>query len=379
MQWATALRVPTSDGAAWFKACLPELGVRDRRARVARGAPGRPRPRRRRGRSRASLAAARRRRRSPARARGAPGQIERWAIALRALCRAPAVRRRRTPTPSRPRRRSTAAEPLLFEQFVELLDHDNGLEAEEVGRASRAPPDTQADAERLAALGVPDSIQHDDLHDHNIFIRSDEHRIIDWGDSCVAHPFHSLAVGARGRRARLGADRSTGAQRLRRPWSVSPSTEQLDAAFRLGYVSGTLKWHEVRNLVPTLRVNASTTRLPLRLRKRARAVRLNAYLARAGVASRRSADELIKAGRVTVNGAPGQLNTFVEQADRVEVDGRAVAPQRLAYVLLHKPARRRDDGARPAAGARPSSTSCATRRASSRSGASTPTRPAHSC
>jgi pseudouridine synthase len=67
-------------------------------------------------------------------------------------------------------------------------------------------------------------------------------------------------------------------------------------------------------------------------------MRLNAYLARAGVASRRAADELIKAGRVTVNGAPGQLNTFVESRDRVEVDGRPVALQRLAYVLLNKPA-----------------------------------------
>jgi 23S rRNA pseudouridine2605 synthase len=67
-------------------------------------------------------------------------------------------------------------------------------------------------------------------------------------------------------------------------------------------------------------------------------VRLNAYLARAGVASRRAADELIKAGRVDVNGEPGQLNTFVEEADRVEVDGLPIAPQRLAYVLLHKPA-----------------------------------------
>jgi len=66
-------------------------------------------------------------------------------------------------------------------------------------------------------------------------------------------------------------------------------------------------------------------------------MRLNAYLARAGIASRRAADELIKAGRVTVNGEPGQLNTFVEGADRVEVDGSPVAPQRLAYVLLHKP------------------------------------------
>jgi 23S rRNA pseudouridine2605 synthase len=67
-------------------------------------------------------------------------------------------------------------------------------------------------------------------------------------------------------------------------------------------------------------------------------VRLNAYLARAGVASRRGADELIKAGRVTVNGEPGQLNTFVESRDRVEVDGRRVELQPLTYVLLHKPA-----------------------------------------
>jgi 23S rRNA pseudouridine2605 synthase len=67
-------------------------------------------------------------------------------------------------------------------------------------------------------------------------------------------------------------------------------------------------------------------------------VRLNAYLARAGVASRRRADDLIKAGRVRVNGEPGQLNTYVGSGDRVEVDGRPVAPQKLGYVLLHKPA-----------------------------------------
>jgi pseudouridine synthase len=66
-------------------------------------------------------------------------------------------------------------------------------------------------------------------------------------------------------------------------------------------------------------------------------MRLNAYLARAGVASRRGADELIVAGRVTVNGGPGQLNTFVQGGDVVELDGRRIAPQPLAYVLLHKP------------------------------------------
>ena len=66
-------------------------------------------------------------------------------------------------------------------------------------------------------------------------------------------------------------------------------------------------------------------------------MRLNAYLARAGVASRRGADELIKAGRVSVNGAPGRLDMYVVGGDRVAVDGRAVAKQGLAHVLLVKP------------------------------------------
>jgi 23S rRNA pseudouridine2605 synthase len=66
--------------------------------------------------------------------------------------------------------------------------------------------------------------------------------------------------------------------------------------------------------------------------------RLNASLARAGVASRRGADELIKAGRVRVNGEPGELHAFVAGRDVVEVDGRRVTGQKLAHVLLHKPA-----------------------------------------
>ncbi len=66
-------------------------------------------------------------------------------------------------------------------------------------------------------------------------------------------------------------------------------------------------------------------------------MRLNAFLARAGVASRRRSDELIVAGRVCVNGELGELNTIVGSRDVVEVDGKRVAAQPLAYVLLHKP------------------------------------------
>jgi pseudouridine synthase len=67
-------------------------------------------------------------------------------------------------------------------------------------------------------------------------------------------------------------------------------------------------------------------------------VRLNAYLARAGVASRRRADDLIRGGRVRVNGEVGQLNTVVGKRDVVEVDGERIVRQPLSYVLLHKPA-----------------------------------------
>jgi 23S rRNA pseudouridine2605 synthase len=67
-------------------------------------------------------------------------------------------------------------------------------------------------------------------------------------------------------------------------------------------------------------------------------MRLNAYLARAGVASRRGAEELIRAGRVRVNGETAGLATFVEPVDRVELDGRPLVLEALAYVLLHKPA-----------------------------------------
>ena len=67
-------------------------------------------------------------------------------------------------------------------------------------------------------------------------------------------------------------------------------------------------------------------------------MRLNAFLAGAGVASRRGADRLIKAGRVYVNGRVGQLNDDVSDSDDIKVNGRRVSSQKPRYILLYKPA-----------------------------------------
>lgn len=68
-------------------------------------------------------------------------------------------------------------------------------------------------------------------------------------------------------------------------------------------------------------------------------MRLNAYLARAGIASRRGADGLIKAGKVIVNGKTGELNTQISDTDIVEVNGKQIKSQKLRYILLYKPER----------------------------------------
>ena len=66
--------------------------------------------------------------------------------------------------------------------------------------------------------------------------------------------------------------------------------------------------------------------------------RLQKYLARSGVSSRRGAEDMIRAGRVRVNGSVvREMGVKVVASDRVEVDGRPVEPERITWVLLHKP------------------------------------------
>lgn len=69
-------------------------------------------------------------------------------------------------------------------------------------------------------------------------------------------------------------------------------------------------------------------------------VRLQKYLAEAGVASRRRCEELIEDGRVSVNGQPSYvLGTKIDpERDAVTMDGKPVVLDRKVYIALHKPA-----------------------------------------
>jgi 23S rRNA pseudouridine2605 synthase len=67
-------------------------------------------------------------------------------------------------------------------------------------------------------------------------------------------------------------------------------------------------------------------------------VRLQKFLAEAGVASRRASEKLIASGKVSVTGRTvTELGTKVEAHDKVSVDGQAVRQKRKLYVALNKP------------------------------------------
>ena len=68
-------------------------------------------------------------------------------------------------------------------------------------------------------------------------------------------------------------------------------------------------------------------------------MRLNKYIASAGICSRRKADELIAAGNVKVNGAAmREMGYDVKEGDRVEVNGTPILPeQKKIYIAVNKP------------------------------------------
>jgi hypothetical protein len=75
----------------------------------------------------------------------------------------------------------------VLDQIVEQPD-------EERRRLRASVPWVREACDELAAAGLPETIQHDDLHDAQIFVRDGRYLLLDWGDACVSHPFFTLAV-----------------------------------------------------------------------------------------------------------------------------------------------------------------------------------------
>lgn len=91
---------------------------------------------------------------------------------------------------------------VLTERFAEALEdresmlvgRPEGLTEEELHRLKDLLPALAKQCEALAGYGIPDSINHDDFHDGNIFVQDGAYRFIDWGDCCVSHPFFTIDV-----------------------------------------------------------------------------------------------------------------------------------------------------------------------------------------
>ena len=67
-------------------------------------------------------------------------------------------------------------------------------------------------------------------------------------------------------------------------------------------------------------------------------MRINKYIAHAGIASRRKAEELIRQGKVSINGqVVRELATNVKSGDRVEIEGQPIYNEEKVYYLLNKP------------------------------------------
>jgi len=154
--------------------------------------------------------------------------------------------------------------PALVSQYVALLERSSllrvglkeGLTKTRERMLRDLVPQVRAWTEELSV--VPETIQHDDLHDGQVFVKDGRYRILDWGDACVSHPFLSMSVVERSVAHTLKLKpRSREIQRLRdiylEPFTTFATAEKLRAiypiALRLGWISRALSW---ATLIPYL-------------------------------------------------------------------------------------------------------------------------------
>jgi hypothetical protein len=82
----------------------------------------------------------------------------------------------------------------LLEELAGTPEEEGGLTAADAGRVAARLPELDAWCAELAALGVPESVQHDDLHSNNVCWNGDaaSARVIDWGDTTWGCPLGTM-------------------------------------------------------------------------------------------------------------------------------------------------------------------------------------------
>jgi Phosphotransferase enzyme family len=148
---------------------------------------------------------------------------------------------------------------VLPEQFEQLLDDRESLRFvtdEEVERLRALSPRIRDECSELASFSLPETIQHDDLHDGQVFVRDGRYVFFDWGDACLSHPFFTLTVTLAVLAHRL--DVAQDAPELERfrdaylePWTRFAARTRLEEAFvvanRLGVLCRGLTWVRIVN------------------------------------------------------------------------------------------------------------------------------------
>ncbi|CAB4723913.1 MAG: phosphotransferase [Actinobacteria bacterium] len=105
----------------------------------------------------------------------------------------------------------------------------------------------------LAAYGLPETLQHDDLHDAQVFVSQGRTALMDWGDACVSHPFFVLSVALEGVIAwgpediEASVDTGPYLDSYLEPWSDLLPADELRlaarAAVRLGWACRAVNGH----------------------------------------------------------------------------------------------------------------------------------------
>jgi hypothetical protein len=139
-------------------------------------------------------------------------------------------------------------------RYEDLLRHELPLESEEIERLRAFSPRFSELCGELAARGVPETLQHDDLHMANVYAQGEQLRVLDWGDASISHPFASLFVTFRflAEINKLPPDDPWFA-RLRdaylEPWG-SGLADTFALALRVGAFAHTIAWVRQRDALP---------------------------------------------------------------------------------------------------------------------------------